>query len=117
MSGINLDASSLFKGLADLEEKSIKATKLYADTAGHKMINDAKLKKNSKWEDRTGNSRQTMDYEITRLGTITRINLRGNTPHFKFLELCHEKKWAVLFPTIQKWSGTVLKGWAKVIWK
>ena len=43
------------------------------------------------------------------------IRLRGNTPHFKYLELCHEKRNAILWPTIQKWSGQVLSGWVKVI--
>lgn len=113
MSGIKFDATKLLKGLSDMELKAEKATQVYAEAAASKMINDAK--KNANWIDRTGNSRQTMDYEVTRKGQITEIKLRGNTPHFKYLELAHEKKHAILWPTVQRWSGQVLKGWAKVI--
>ncbi len=100
-------------GLADMELKVERATNLYAETSGVKMINDAKIK--APWIDRTGNSRQTMDHKITKAGTTTIISLRGNTPHFKYLELCHEKKNAILWPTIQRWSGQVLSGWSKII--
>lgn len=110
---MRLDASSLMSGLADIQLKVERATNLYAETSAIKMINDAKLK--APWTDRTGNSRQTMDHNITKAGTITRISLRGNTPHFKYLELCHEKKNAILWPTIQRWSGQVLSGWSKII--
>jgi hypothetical protein len=115
MSGIDFDASNLFKGLSELEEKAIKATELYANASGTKMANSAKT--NAPWTDRTGNSRQTIDYNVQPKGTITEIQIRGNTPHFKYLELAHEKRFAILWPTIQKLSAEILKGWAKVIWK
>lgn len=110
---MRLDSSSLINGLADMQLKVERATNLYAETSGIKMINDDKIK--APWTDRTGNSRQTMDHKITKSGTTTRISLRGNTPHFKYLELCHEKKNAILWPTIQRWSGQVLSGWSKII--
>ena len=51
--GMRLDASGLFKGLAEMELKIQQGTRLYAETAGTKMINDAKS--NAPWTDRTGN--------------------------------------------------------------
>lgn len=111
--GMRLDASGLFKGLAEMELKIQQGTRLYAETAGTKMINDAKS--NAPWTDRTGNSRQTMDTEVISKVRSMEIRLRGNTPNFKYLELCHEKRNAILWPTIQKWSGQVLSGWVKVI--
>ena len=53
--GIRLDATGLFKGLAEMELKVQQGTRIYAETAGMKMINDAKA--NAPWTDRTGNSR------------------------------------------------------------
>lgn len=111
--GIRLDAGNLLKGLSEMELKAQIATQLYAETSATKMVNDAK--DNAPWTDRTGNSRQTIDHSITNAGKKVTINLRGNTPHFKYLEFCHEKKHAILWPTIQKWSGKVLEGWVKVI--
>ncbi|SCJ52093.1 Uncharacterised protein [uncultured Clostridium sp.] len=115
MSGIKFDASSLLKGLTELDEKVAKASELYGNTAGTKMVNDAK--KNAPWTDGPFKSRQSIDHEVISKGGQTEIRLRGNTPHFKYLEFCHEKKWAILWPTIQKHTAEVLKGWAKVIWK
>lgn len=111
--GIRLDATGLFNGLSEMEFKVQQGTRLYAETAATKMINDAKVK--APWDDKTGNSRGTMDYEVISKGKSMEIRLRGNTPHFKYLELCHEKRNAILWPTIQKWSGQVLSGWVKVI--
>lgn len=115
MSGLKFDFGGLVKGISELDEKATRATNLYAETAGQKMIGEAK--RNAKWKDRTGNSRQTMDVNIVKAPNNVTIQLRGNTPHFKYLELCHEKKNAILWPTIQANAGTVIKGWAKVIWK
>lgn len=113
MSGLKFDASNLLNGLAELDQKVIMATKLYGNAAGEKMVSDAK--KNAPWIDRTGLSRQTIDKSVSNgINSIT-IELRGNTPHFKYLELCHEKKNAILWPTIQKFQGEILNGWIKVI--
>lgn len=112
---IRLDASGLLNGLSEMEFKVQQGTRLYAETAATKMINYAK--KNAPWTDRTGNSRQTMDNEIISKGKSMEIRLRGNTPHFKYLELAMEKRYAILFPTIKRWKGEVLSGWAKVVSK
>lgn len=112
---IRLDASGLLNGLSKMEFKVQQGTRLYAETAATKMINYAK--KNAPWDDDTGNSRGTMDYEVTNKGKSVEIKLRGNTPHFKYLELAMEKRYAILFPTIKRWKGEVLSGWAKVVSK
>lgn len=113
MGNLNFDMSGILKGLAEYELKVKKATELYADTAGKKMIADAKPK--APWTDRTGLSRQTMDNDIEMLGDGINIVLRGNTPQFKYLELANEKKYAILWPTIQRWQGKVLSGWSNVL--
>ena len=115
MSNVNLDASGLIKGLAELDEKVLQAGMLYGDTAGTMMVNDAKT--NAPWTDRTGNSRQTIDHKVVNKGNSIEIQIRGNTPHFKYLELAMEKRFAILWPTVQKWQSEVIRGWAKMLWK
>jgi hypothetical protein len=107
--------SGIFKGLAEYELKVKKATEMYANTAGKNMIADAKPK--ASWVDRTGLSRQTMDNATEVQGKGVNIILRGNTPQFKYLELANEKKYAVLWPTIQRWQGRVLTGWSNMLSK
>lgn len=113
MSGIKIDASGLFKGLIELEEKTKLATQAYADTAGQKLVSYAKS--NAPWIDRTGNSRQTIDHTVTHSGNKVTIELKGNTPHFKYLELCHEKKNAILWPTVQANTESVVSAWIRVL--
>lgn len=115
MSGLKLNIDGILKGLAVLDTRAMEASRIYGETAGEKMVNYAKS--NAKWIDRTGNSRQTIDKKVTSgIGSAT-IQIRGNTPHFKYLELAHEKKYAILWPTIQTFQDEVLKGWAKMIFK
>lgn len=85
----------------------------YAQTAGKKMIADAK--QNASWTDRTGLSRQTMDAEVIDKNNVIEINLQGHTPQFKYLEYAREKKYAILNPTRDKFATEVIKRWAEVL--
>ncbi len=114
-SGIRIDTSSLMNNLKKLENKTFQATKLYADSAGVKMVNYAKS--NAPWEDRTTNSRQTINHETKIAGNNVIIAIKGNTPHFKYLELAMEKRWAILWPTLQRFQGEIVSGWRNVLGK
>ena len=113
--GFNLDMSGITKGLNSLDKKVATATKLYAETAKEKLVSESKI--NATWVDRTGLSRQTIDGSVEIDETKAVIETRGNTPQFKYLELCHEKKYATLWPTIEKNMQSVLEGWSKVVFK
>lgn len=97
------------------EEKVMAAAKVYGRSAGQKMEEDAKNK--APWTDRTGNSRQTISHDVIESGNKLGIYLIGNTPHFPYLELAHEKKWAILWPTITRWQKEILEGWQKAMFK
>lgn len=110
---MKFDFTNMLKGIKEWDRKITKATELYAETAAEKMV--AEAKKNKPWKPKTHLSHQTIDYKIVKLPNKVQIQLRGNTPHFKYLELCHEKKNAILWPTIKKNSSEVIKGWAKIV--
>ena len=111
--GFNIDASSVMSNMDLIASKVLSAGKMYGETAGLKMISDAK--QSAKWTDRTALSRQTMSNTTLQSGSSTEIVLSGNTDQFKYLELAMEKKYAILMPTINKWQGQVLTGWANAI--
>lgn len=115
MSGFKFKADGMLNGIADYELKVRLASEIFADSAGNKMQKEAKTK--AKWIDRTGNSRQTIDHYIVNSATKTDIKIRGNTPHFKYLEFAMEKRYAILWPTVKRNMDTVIKAWAKVIRK
>lgn len=114
-SGISFNIEGLLNGLNNLEVKSASATRIYAETAKQKLVDESK--ENAPWTDRTGLSRQTIDGKVSNGTTETKIEIRGNTPQFKYLELCHEKKYAILWPTIKKNAQAIKNGWAKVVMK
>lgn len=98
-----------------VDKKTMAAAKVYGRSALTKMENYAK--DNAPWTDRTGNSRQTINTDMVESGRYLSLYLKGNTPHFPFLELAHEKKYAILWPTVQKFQKEVLEGWQKVMFK
>lgn len=89
------------------------ALELYADTAAKKMEGDAK--DNAPWTDRTSNARNTIQGSRGWENDKLIIALSGNVNYFYYLEMCHEKKWAILKPTVDKWAPKVLSGYQKLV--
>lgn len=115
MSGINIDISQLINKFSKIAENAEIGSKLYAESVKTKLIQDAKS--NAPWTDRTALSRNTIDGSVNSTLTTTKIEIRGNTPQFKYLEFCHEKKWAILWPTINKNMNLILNGWTNFLGK
>ncbi len=86
---------------------------LYADTAAKKMESDAK--REAPWIDRTGNARNSIQGDFGWEGDKCKIVLSGNMDYSVYLELAHEKKYAILEPTIQKNAPEVLRGYQRLV--
>lgn len=112
---IKFDATSLIKNLESFDKKTVAAAKVFAETEKEVLVADAK--QNAPWTDRTGLSRQTIDGFVESSNKATIINIRGNTPQFKYLEFCHEKRYAILEPTIRKNMQRIKKAWLKIAFK
>lgn len=85
---------------------------VYGDTAAKKM--EAEAKQNAPWTDRTGNARNSIQGGFGWKGKHAVIALSGNVDYFEWLELYHEKKWAILVPTIQKNAPEVIKAYRRI---
>lgn len=88
---------------------------VYADTAAKKMEGDAK--ENAPWTDRTGNARNSIRGDFGWKDNKAVITLSGNVDYFVYLELAHEKKWAILKPTVDKFAPEVIRGYQKLVVK
>lgn len=106
--GLKFDPSDLARGLNDTLAKSELAVRLYADTAAIKLQNDAK--KNAKWTDRTGAARNRLTGYTEPRPSAVRIILAHGVDYGIWLELAHEKRYAILQPTIDLKSAEILKG-------
>lgn len=103
-----VDISGVLKGLDDVDRKLKAAVALYSDTAGKKLEQEAKTK--AGWTDRTALARQTIQGGYEWQGPVCYIYVTGNTDYFPYLELANEKRFAVLYPTIQQMQPSILKG-------
>lgn len=85
---------------------------LYGDTAAKRMEADAKAHK--PWTNRTGNAVNSILGSFSWKGDHARIEISGNVDYFVWLELAHEKRFAILVPTIQKDAPEVLKNYRRI---
>lgn len=82
-----------------------------------------KAKKNAKWIDRTGQARKSIKGRFKNNGNKFEISLEGyaqkpdGEDYFQYLELYHNKKNAILYPTIEENADEVLNGFIRVLSK
>ncbi|MCB2300393.1 hypothetical protein [Clostridium tagluense] len=106
--GFKMDTRSILEGLVKFELKSRAAMGLYADTAGKKL--EAEAKKSATWINRTGMARKTIKGGKQWEGDKCHVYVCGNEEHSPYLELCNDKKYAILKPTVDKLSPEILRG-------
>lgn len=85
---------------------------LYGETASKKLEGTAKSK--APWTDRTGNARNSIQGRFYWEGKSPTIELSGNVDYFVYLELAHEKRNAVLVPTMESEGPSVLEGYKNI---
>lgn len=111
---LTLNSSNFLSNLANIEQKVLQGTRLYAETSGAKL--EAYAKTNAPWNDITRLSRQTISHEVQSSGANQKIILRGGTTkQFIFLELGFQKRYSIIQPTLIKMSPGIVSGWRKVI--
>jgi len=99
MGGFRLDAESLLRGLSNSESKVDTAIRMYAETGAKKMENYAK--ENRRWTDRTGHARQRLNGYVSKIQNGYRIYIAHGVDYGLWLELAHEKRFAILPQTIE----------------
>lgn len=105
---MKVDIKGALKGLSEAQLKMRAAAGIYAETAGKKLESTAK--KDASWKDRSGQARETIEGGKVWRGDKCEIYLSGNKEYSPCLEFANEKKYAVLYPTVEKLSPEILKG-------
>lgn len=98
-SGIRLDISGMLSGLSNCESAADKAIHVFAEQAALKLQNSAR--ENRKWTDRTGQARQRLHGFVGKIPEGYRITLAHGVDYGIWLELAHEKRFAIIQPTIE----------------
>ena len=107
------DANNLIKGLTEREIKTRAALGLYADTVAKKMETHAKS--NKPWVDRTGRAKQSLNSSWKWVGDVARVELSHGVYYGIYLELCNEKRYAIIKPTIDIISPQAIRGLNKIL--
>lgn len=113
MATIRVDSKQLLKRLENAEPKSRVAIKMFAQEGAKKFENYAKI--NRPWTDRTGHARQRLVGWVEMFPNKVRINIGHGVDYGVYLELAHEKRFAILQPTVNALSKEVLEGFKELM--
>lgn len=103
-----IDFSELYDALEKLPERLEEALMGYSKTSAQKLRMLAV--KNRPWTDRTAHARQRLHGEVERYDTGIRIILAHGVEYGVYLEFAHEKRYAVIYPILQREAGNVMQG-------
>lgn len=110
---MRIDSKGLKEGLERLSSKSDIVVKAYLNTAERKLENYAK--QNAPWTDRSGRARLGLNSYTEKTPFGYRLIIAHGVDYGIWLELAHEKKYAILNKTIQQNTNDIMKGFTKLI--
>lgn len=113
MSGFHLDDSILRNNLASFESRAIVAMQMYCETAAQDLA--GYMKEHRVWTDRTGQARQRLNAYVEETDTGFRIVLAHGVDYGIWLELAHEKRFAILEPTVRLKGPDVVAGFDSLL--
>lgn len=105
---IKFNDSELNRGIDEFDVKLQAALGMYCETAAKKLETKAKVER--PWTDRTGDARKRLVGTSEMEGTRGHIVLAQGVEYGIWLELAHEKQYAIVEPTIRQSGNEVLTG-------
>lgn len=111
----------LINSLENYDKKCNTAFNMYGNTVKKDL--ERKARKNAKWTDRTGQARKSITGTYKNNFDKHEISLEGyarkedGEDYFQYLELYHQKKNAILYPTIEENADEVVDGFVDVLKK
>ena len=109
---VRFDYSQITKNLGVYKTRVEAGLLMYATTKANEL--ESYMKLNRPWTDRTGHARQRLTGWVEVLTNKVRIYIGHGVDYGIYLELCHEKRYAILQPTVNALSKEVLKGYKEL---
>lgn len=98
---LDYDKSTLSAGIDKMATKLGAVILMYASTKAVEL--EAKMKQSRPWTDRTGMAKATLNARVSQPDSnIVRITLAHGVEHGIWLELAHEKNYAIVGPTVEQ---------------
>ena len=105
---MKVDISRVLSGLTEAEAKAKVAMKMVGIQGAKKM--QIYAQKNARWTDRTGHARQRLTGYIEDYVDKLRICIAHGVNYGIYLEMCNEKRYAILQETVNQTSTDILQG-------
>ena len=98
---LDYNGSTLEKNIGKMSDKLGAVVLMYSATKASEL--QAKMKTNRPWTDRTGMAKALLSAKVSQPSpTIIRITLAHGVDYGIWLELAHEKNYAIIAPTIRE---------------
>ena len=98
---LDYNGSTLGKNIDKMSDKLGAVVLMYSATKASEL--QAKMKTNRPWTDRTGMAKALLSVKVSQPSpTIIRITLAHGVDYGIWLELAHEKNYAIIAPTIRE---------------
>jgi hypothetical protein len=107
-------SNSLITGLTEMSRKE---TAIYLKLETEAKSLEDYSKQHAPWTDRTGQARRSLNASIATITNGYRITLAHGVDYGKWLELAHEKRFAIVMPTIKAKGDEVVKSFENFLAK
>ena len=105
--GFSFDPSKLLAGLQETQTRLDVAVGMLCETSAKNLESDSKSQ--ARWTDRTGDARKRLNGYTYRTSTGWRIVLAHGVDYGIWLELAHEKRFAIVGPMIDLAGPFIIK--------
>lgn len=96
---MKVDISDMASKLESMSQRADAAVRVFAEQGATKLRSNAQA--NAKWTDRSGSARQRLNAYVSATATGYRITLAHGVSYGIWLELAHEKRYAIIPQTIE----------------
>ncbi len=107
------DLSEMKQNLEQMPSGIKEALMAYGETAAVYLQGDAQ--KNRPWTDRTAHARQRIKGYCVRTENGVRIYLAHGVSYGVYLEFAHEKRYAIIYPTLRRKGPEIIADAIKVV--
>lgn len=97
---LRMDISDMAEKLESLGARADAAVRVFAEQGATKLR--AGAQRGARWTDRSGSARQRLNAYVSAMSNGYRITLAHGVEYGIWLELAHEKKYAIIPETINK---------------
>lgn len=108
---LDMGTDALRVQMREMQQRALYAMEVQAHSSAKALEADARI--HAPWTDRSGAARNTMTGRAQRSGAVFTITLSGNVRHLVYLELARERKWAAMWPAMQRNAERILKNMAR----